>query len=87
MVKNRNFSKAYLHYTAHSMNYKYIVEEPSAILGHYFMWFYCNGRSFDIFLYEGHCINSHKKDIGLEVFFEWIWYPKNALQISKVVIT
>ena len=24
--------------------------------------------------------------VGLEVFFEWIWYPKNALQLSKVVM-
>jgi len=30
MVKNSHFSKAYLHDAAHSMNYKYVVEEPCA---------------------------------------------------------
>jgi len=34
------------------VNYKYIVEEPCAILGQYFCSIYCNGRSFDIFVSE-----------------------------------
>jgi len=35
MVKNSHFSKADLHQTASTVNYKYVVEKPCAILGHY----------------------------------------------------
>jgi len=47
MVKNSHFSKAYLHDAADTMNYKYVKEEPYAILGHYYCSVYYNGRSFD----------------------------------------
>ena len=56
MVKNSHFPKAYLHDAAHSMNYKYVAEEPCAILGHYSCSIQCNGQSFDIFVSEGHCV-------------------------------
>jgi len=57
MVKNGHFSKADLHQSAYTVNYKYVVEEPSAILGHYSSSIYCNGRLFDEILNEGYTKN------------------------------
>jgi len=45
------YTKVFTH-----MNYKYVQEKPCAILGQYSCSIYCNGRSFDIFVSEGHCI-------------------------------